>query len=149
MGTVLSYDVTTTWEATPESVGAMIGSGLTTDISTAKSLGGPGIGTNPEELLVASAAGCYLMTLRTLLANRNVRYDHIEMNSRGYVESDHGLRFDRIEHRPLVVLESPDEEEVVKHLALHAAHACMVSSALRGNVTVTVYPQVRVQAATL
>lgn len=148
MGTVQSYDVTTTWSAAPGSVGSLIASGLTSDISIPTDLGGPGVGTNPEELLLAAAAGCYLITLRTILTNRGVSYSQIELNSRGFVENDHGLRFDRIEHHPLIVLESSADEDKVKQLAMHAVHACMVSSALRGNVNLTVIPKVCIEATT-
>lgn len=149
MGTVLNYNVTTTWGSAPDSIGTMMSSGFTLDVSSPADLGGPGVGTNPEELLLAAAAGCYLITLRTILHNRGIMYTQIEMSSRGFVESDHGLRFDRIEHRPLIVLESPESEAQVKQLAMHAEHACMVSSAIRGNVKVSVLPQVKVQAATV
>lgn len=127
----------------------MTSAGFTTDISIPANLGGPGVGTNPEELLLGAAAGCYLITLCTLLTNRGVRYTHIDLQSRGFVEDDHGLRFDRIEHHPVIVVDTDASEEKVRQLALHAEHACMVSSALRGNVVVSVVPEVRVQAPTL
>jgi peroxiredoxin-like protein len=118
---------------------------LTTDISIPANLGGPGVGTNPEELLLGAAAGCYLMTLCTLLTNRGISYSKIELHSEGYVEDDHGLRFDRIEHHPTIVVDAGTDEAMVKRLALHAEHACMVASALRGNVVVQVVPTIQVQ----
>lgn len=148
MGTVLTYNVATTWGSGPDSIGTTVSSGFTLDISSPAGLGGPGVGTNPEELLLAAAAGCYLITLRTILQNRGIQYTQIEMSSRGFVESDHGLRFDRIEHHPLIVLESAEDEAQVKKYAMHAVHACMVSAAIRGNVAITVEPQVKVQTTT-
>lgn len=149
MGTVHAYEVKTMWTGPRNGVGTLTGSGFTTDLSIPANLGGPGVGTNPEELLLSAAASCYLITLCTLLTNRGIRYTEIQLTSEGYVEDDHGLRFDRIEHRPTILVDSEPEEGEVKKLALHAEHACMISSALRGNVVVTVEPEVRVQAPTI
>ncbi|MCL6594458.1 MAG: OsmC family protein, partial [Alicyclobacillus sp.] len=116
-------------------------------LSVPANLGGPGVGTNPEALLLAAANGCYLITLSKLLHNRGIPFLRIEVTSEGRVEHDGGLRFDEIVHRPTVVVEHADDEARILVLAEHAEHACMVSSALRGNVKVRVEPQVRVQAA--
>ncbi|MCL6515676.1 OsmC family protein [Alicyclobacillus sp.] len=129
--------------------GQLSGDGLSVSFSIPAELGGPGIGTNPEELLLGAAAGCYLITLGKLLRNRRIPFDEIRLESRGFVENDRGLRFDRIEHRPLVLLhpDAAGQADHVRILCEHAEHACMVSSALRGNVEVRVEPRVEIRAA--
>ncbi|MCL6452293.1 MAG: OsmC family protein [Alicyclobacillus sp.] len=104
--------------------------------------------TSPEELLTAAAASCYLLTLRTLFEHRSLPVQRIELTTEARVEVDGGLRMDAIVHRPVIVLEEPADEARVRLLAAHAEHACMVSSALRGNVVVTVEPTVCVASGT-
>ncbi|QSO54409.1 OsmC family protein [Alicyclobacillus curvatus] len=103
--------------------------------------------TSPEEMLLSAAASCYLLTLRTLLSNRNISVASIELHTEARVINDGGLRFDSIVHRPTMVLERLEDEVRLRRLAAHAEHACMVSCALRGNVTVSVEPTILVQAA--
>ncbi len=103
--------------------------------------------TSPEEMLLSAAASCYLITLRTLLKNRNIAVSSIEVHSEARVINDGGLRFDAIVHRPTMVLEHLEDEIRLRRLAAHAEHACMVSCALRGNVTVSVEPTILVRAA--
>lgn len=105
--------------------------------------------TTPEELLLAAASSCYLITLRTLFENRGVGLTQIELLSEAVVETDHGLRFDSIVHRPTIVLQSGGlgsyTPEDLRRLVAHAEHACMVSSALRGNVDIVVIPTILMQ----
>jgi len=146
MSAIHTYRMSGHWSGDKNGTGTAEGRGLKTVLSVSSHLGGPGIGTSPEELLLAAAYGCYLLTLSTLLTNHNVPYARIELESEGYVEDDHGLRFDRIEHRPTIYLKDSVNEQEAALLAEHAEHACMVSSAIRGNVLVTVTPQLRVEA---
>ncbi|MCL6598295.1 MAG: OsmC family protein [Alicyclobacillus macrosporangiidus] len=147
MSEIHTFAVTGRWPADFHQGGTLTAGGLSVSFSIPAGLGGPGIGTNPEELLLASAAGCYLITLGKLLRNRRIPFSEIHLESRGFVENDRGLRFDRIEHRPVVLVDDPADEEHIRILCEHAEHACMVSSALRGNVAVQVVPEVRVQTA--
>jgi peroxiredoxin-like protein len=146
MSSVHTYKVHGEWTGDRQGVGIIEGTGLSTKFSVPSNLGGPGIGTNPEELLLSAAYGCYLITLTILLTNRNVPFTRIELESEGFVINDKGLQFDRIEHRPTIYVDQPVDEEYVVTLAQHAEHACMVSTALRGNVAVSVEPRVLVQA---
>ncbi|GGJ12378.1 hypothetical protein GCM10010885_22190 [Alicyclobacillus cellulosilyticus] len=147
MASIHTYTVRGAWTGDKFSVGRITSEGLTAQFSIPNDLGGPGVGTNPEELLLSAAAGCYLITLSAILSNRRIPFARIDLESVGYVENDRGLRFDRIEHRPTIVLDRPYDEEQLITLAEHAEHACMVSSAVRGNVAVHVSPRVIVEAA--
>ncbi|MCL6548226.1 MAG: OsmC family protein [Alicyclobacillus sp.] len=146
MARVHQYSIQGTWSGDRTSVGHLESAGLSVSFSIPGDLGGPGEGTNPEELLLGAAAGCYLITLCTLLTNRGIPFVRIDLTSQGYFEYDRGLRFDRLEHRPVLVFEQPVDEARILSLAEHAEHACMVSSALRGNVAVSVHPEIRVQS---
>lgn len=147
LGNVHIYHVNGSWSGNKFSIGHISSRALSADVSIPESLNGPGVGTNPEELLLAAAASCYLITLSALLTNRKIPYVRIELNSEAHLENDKGLRLDRIVHRPVILLDRAVQDEDVETLALHAEHACMVSSALRGNVSVDVEPQILLQTA--
>lgn len=142
---VHTYTTTATWSGDRAGVGQIDATNLSTQISVPTNLGGAGTGTNPEELLLSAAASCYVITLGLLLANRKVPYIRIDLESTGFLEYERGLRFDRIEHRPTIILDSQSDDAALLSMAEHAEHACMVSSAIRGNVEVKVIPRVVVQ----
>lgn len=142
MPNIHTYTITGHWSGTGTSVGQLNFSNAQGELSVPENLGGPGVGTSPEEMLLASAAGCYLITLATLLRNRDISYAKIQLESEGFVEDEVGLRYDRIDHRPTIYFEGVVDEDEIVRLANHAEHACMVSSALRGNVAVTVHPTI-------
>jgi peroxiredoxin-like protein len=147
MSEVHTYKVRSAWSGNRQGTGTINGDGLSSKFSVPNNLDGPGVGTNPEELLLGAASGCYVITLAIILSNRKVPYTRLELESEGFVVDDGGLRFDRIEHRPTIYVDQPVDHEKISLYAEQAEHACMVSSALRGNVQVTVHPQVLMEPA--
>jgi len=127
--------------------GGRLGSGsieignLSSTISVPVELGGPGVGTNPEDMLIGAASTCYLITLASVLANRKLVVTSLTLASEGVVSEVGGLHFEKIIHRPTIVLgEGATEQEIdtAQKAAERAEHACMISKALRGNVEVSV-----------
>jgi peroxiredoxin-like protein len=150
MNDVLKYTFKGTWARGIEQTGNISTGNLSTKVGVHTNLIGDKNITNPEELLLSAAASCYMITLSLLLENRGIPYIQIELESEAIVESDRGLRLDRIIHRPHIVLEeaySKDSDKIIK-LAHHAEHTCMVSSALRGNVEVVVHPRISIKEMT-
>lgn len=145
MSSVHTFKVHGSWTGDRQGVGNIEGDSISSKLSVPANLGGPGVGTSPEELLLGAAYGCYLITLSIILTNRKIPFTKIELESQGYVVNDKGLRFDRIEHHPTIFVDQAVDEAQVMSYAEHAEHACMVSSAIRGNVEVTVHPRVLVQ----
>ena len=121
--------------------GGLRADGLECSISAAKTMGGSGIGTNPEELLLGAACNCYLITLTAIAARRGIPIAKVELESEVFVEAGERLRIDRIVHRPTITLaESATSEQRTQavDVARLAESACIVSVALRGNVAVDV-----------
>jgi len=146
--TVHSFHTHAIWSGSRASVGQLESAGFSTQFSVPTELNGPGIGTNPEELLIGAAAGCYLITLSALLTNRKIPYQRLDLKTTVDILRDGGMRVDKIEHRPTITVDDLSMEEEIMRLALHAEHTCMVSSALRGNVKMQVLPKVQMQALT-
>jgi len=60
----LSFDVKLRWSGTGREGGEMIeADDLALELSSPKSMGGLGVRTNPEELLVCAVSSCYTVTL--------------------------------------------------------------------------------------
>ena len=65
------------WAGCPGSVSGASGA-LHAPTSTQAELGGPGEGTNPEELLAAAHANCFTSTLTALARSRELPLDRVE-----------------------------------------------------------------------
>lgn len=84
---------------------------LKTEIAVPKSFGGSGEGTEPKELLVTSAATCFLMTLVGMLEARNLVVESLKMHSEASVSKEEGLK---ITHYPSIVMPTGATEEEVQ-----------------------------------
>jgi osmotically inducible protein OsmC len=106
--------------------------------ATQVELGGPGTGTNPEELLAAAHANCYTSTLTSLARSRHVDLESVETSATTRLEwgdgHDHHLASSRIAVR----IRSASPEKVVHDLVRQAERECPVCQAIRGNVDMTV-----------
>ena len=54
---------------------------LASEISVPTELKGPGMGTNPEELLLGASAACYLITLAAILERRQLKVESLSLAS--------------------------------------------------------------------
>ncbi|KIL40000.1 hypothetical protein SD70_16635 [Gordoniibacillus kamchatkensis] len=135
------------WSGGRRGVGSISTRGMTAQVSIPADMGGPGIGTNPDELLLAAAANCYLITLASVLENRKLPMRRLTLVSEGEVEREGGrLTYRRIVHRPTIELDgelSAERREEALLAAERAEKACMISQAVRGNVEVAVEAIVR------
>lgn len=99
------------WTGSKSGSGKIEASYLKTDIAVPKSFGGSGEGTEPKELLVSSAASCFLMTLVGMLEARNVAVDSLEMKSEASVSKEEGFK---IVHYPTIILPSAATEDQIQ-----------------------------------
>jgi peroxiredoxin-like protein len=143
----LRFHVEAVWHGGRLGTGELKAGGLQTAISVPVEQGGPGVGTNPEELLIGAAMNCYIITLAAILEKRNFKVQSLTMKSEGILTVESGnLGFRQIVHRPTVVLAEGDEKtvEATIHAAYRAEQVCMISKAMRGNVEITVEPTVEI-----
>ncbi|WCK55555.1 OsmC family protein [Aneurinibacillus sp. Ricciae_BoGa-3] len=143
-----SFRLTADWQGGRNGKGSISIGNLASQISAPEELDGPGVGTNPEELLIGAASTCYLITLAAVLERRDVTIRSLTLETEGFVGDEGGLHFERIIHRPRLILAAGSTDEQLKTAvaaAERAEKACMVSKALHGNVSVTVEPDVSVE----
>jgi peroxiredoxin-like protein len=119
--------------------------GLNVSVSVPKEFEGPGIGSNPEELLISSANNCYMITVAAMLSNRQIEVGELEVVSEGVVSKEDGkLKFKQIIHRPVFTInaDSTVTAEKLEELAVRAEKACFISQTLRSSIDFSVEPKV-------
>jgi peroxiredoxin-like protein len=102
--------------------------------------------SNPEEMLVAAVVSCYSITYAILAEKKRLVVPEIEVEAEGEVvrQPDRTLKFTAIRSKPKITLVDGDEGK--RKIALDIAHKaekyCLVSNAIRGNVEVSVEPEI-------
>ena len=127
------------WSGGRNEVGELAAQKLQTKISIPSEMDGPGIGTNPDEMLLGAAATCYLITLAALLERSYVLAETLTMVSEGIVDVRNGVfTYVKIVHRPVLKLggDVTERSKMALRLAEKAEKTCMISKALRGNVEI-------------
>lgn len=72
---------------------------------------GPGVGTNPDEMLLGAASTCYIITLAAMLERSSIKNHSLTMQSEALVDVTNGVfTYKKIIHRPTLVL-APDTSE--------------------------------------
>ncbi|MFB5673745.1 OsmC family protein [Paenibacillus terreus] len=139
-----SFLLKATWNGGRNSDGRIEAGNLRTRISIPAEMGGPGVGTNPDEMLLGAASTCYLITLAAMMERSGLRVQSLTLDSEGIVDvTDNIFTYRRIIHRPRVILAQEASEDDLKKAALLAEKAessCMISRAVAGNVELSTEP---------
>lgn len=117
------------------------------DYGVPAALGGKEGRSNPEEMLTAAVVACYSITLSLLLERKRIPPPRIEVEAEGEVirQPSKLLKFTAIRLKPRIILADAADEatiQTVTDLAHKAESYCIISNALRGNVEITVEPEV-------
>ena len=132
------------WNGGRNSEGHIDAGGLKSVISIPQEMGGPGTGTNPDEMLLGAAATCYVITLAAMLERSDITPYELTLESEATVDVTNNIfTYERIVHRPRIVLQADatDSDEVkAERLAHKAEESCMISRAVAGNVTIETQP---------
>ncbi|HLR79726.1 MAG TPA: OsmC family protein [Bacillota bacterium] len=119
---------------------------LQTTVSIPSAMGGLGIGTNPEEMLLGAAATCYMATLESIIERTKIPIHHMSLESVGMVDVIKGMvTYKKIIHQPTVCLHeqaTDRHKRLLKRLVYKAERSCMISKALKGNVRIEVQPTI-------
>ena len=112
------------------------------NISIPASLGGVGIGTNPDEMLVSAASSCYIISLAATLERAKFTDISIEQQSIGTACLNNGkFSMSKIVHHPHIQIPSDQIAQLEKRLPklITIADNCMISNAVN-NVDIKIYP---------
>ncbi|MGG4268157.1 OsmC family protein [Peribacillus simplex] len=140
--TMHHFHLTAEWPGGRNDIGTIHSGNLQTKISIPSEMEGPGIGTNPDEMLLGAASTCYIITFAAMLERANIKKASLTMQSEALVDVTNGIfTYKKIIHRPSLVL-APDTSEKAaekaRKFADKAETSCMISRAIKGNVAVEV-----------
>lgn len=128
------------WPGGRNDSGMIQAGNLQTNVSIPPEMDGPGIGTNPDEMLLGAAATCYIITLAAMMERSRLEKKSLTMISEGIVDVTNGvITYERIIHKPRIVLAADATEEDIQkahRLAERAEASCMISRAVKGNVEI-------------
>lgn len=140
-----SFHLTANWPGLRNDVGTIETANLYTKISIPPEMDGPGIGTNPDEMLLGAAATCYIITLAAMLERSKINKNSLTMTSEGIVDISNGIiTYNKIIHRPHLILQSEQDLQLAKKLVRKAESSCMISRALKGNVEIDLEENIEV-----
>lgn len=132
------FHLEATWKGGRNSEGEIDAGSLRSVISIPTEMGGPGTGTNPDEMLLGAASTCYIITLAAMMERAGLLVQSLALSSEGIVDVTNNIfTYRRITHRPRIVLAAGSSHEHLvqaERLADKAEQSCMISRALAGNV---------------
>ncbi|SIR77872.1 peroxiredoxin, SACOL1771 subfamily [Peribacillus simplex] len=138
--TIHHFHLTAEWPGGRNDIGTIHSGNLQTQISIPTGMEGPGIGTNPDEMLLGAASTCYIITFAAMLERAHIEKARLSMQSEALVDVTNGVfTYKKIIHCPELVLVPGTSEKVVekaRKLAEKAETSCMISKAIKGNVAV-------------
>ncbi|OLP66343.1 hypothetical protein BACPU_06450 [Bacillus pumilus] len=142
------FHLQASWPGLRNDVGTISCEQLKTKVSIPKEMAGPGIGTNPDEMLLGAAATCYIITLAAMMERSHLEKEDLTMNSEAIVDVTNGVfTYQQIIHRPLIILKesaTAHEIELARKLAHKAESSCMISRAVQGNVDISLEETIQV-----
>ncbi|MFX3675022.1 MAG: OsmC family protein [Paenisporosarcina sp.] len=146
---VHSFHLKANWPGLRNDVGSIETGQLLTEVSIPPEMDGPGIGTNPDEMLLGAAATCYIITLAAMMERNKLEKVSLTMESEGIVDVTKGvITYKKIIHRPIIVLKSTasiNDLSLAQTLADKAETSCMISRALKGNVEIELQAEIRIE----
>jgi len=141
-----SFILKAVWDGGRNSQGTIEAGQLKTAISIPKEMGGPGVGTNPDEMLLGAAATCYLITLAAMMERGGLPVEKLTLESEGIVDvTNNVFTYVSITHKPHIVLKAEAADHDLEHarrLAEKAESSCMISRAVAGNVALSTVPRI-------
>jgi peroxiredoxin-like protein len=141
-----NFHIDSVWTGGYDGDGNATAHGRAIEFGRPEELGGRPGRTSPEELLLDAVASCYSITFAVLAERRNLPVARLELSMDGTVVRQLGgtLKFTAIHIKPRIVLTGPDDAQ--RQTAVDFAHKaeqyCLISNAIRGNVEVSVEPEV-------
>jgi len=132
----LSFEVELDWSGTGrEGAGRIVTDDLQLELSAPASMGGRGVGTNPEELLVSAVASCYAGTLFWVLRRSGLPAASVSVDAHGTVTGYPGwAHFERIVVSPTIVDGDPTRIYEYERAAADAHDRCFIGRTIAGNV---------------
>lgn len=138
----MNFDLELHWAGTGrDGAGEIRTDDVAVELSSPKSMGGRGVGTNPEELLVGAVSSCFTATLAAVLSRSELPVESLAVGASGTVTgSARDQRFARIVVNPTIL--GGDAARMAEYeAAAELAHdRCFIGRTLAPEVSYEVGP---------
>ena len=125
------------WQGGRNAVGKLETGALQEEISIPSVMDGPGVGTNPDEMLLGAASTCYTITLAALLERNEITVLDFKVESEATVNIEKGVfTYEKIIHNLYLKIDEHADYDKAYRLAQYAESSCMISRVLQGNVQI-------------
>ena len=133
----LRFQIELRWSGTGrDGAGEILTDDLTLELSAPQTMGGRGVGTNPEELLVSAVSSCYTATLSAALDRAKLPVDSLAVDASGTVTGLPGpARFAGIVVRPTILGGDLTRQPEYEAAARLAHDRCFIGRALAPEVS--------------
>jgi lipoyl-dependent peroxiredoxin len=108
---------------------------LEVDLRSPKQLGGPGGGTNPEELFAVGYAACFESSLQAVARRKKIELSDVTIDAKVNLVASGGGRYS-VGVELDVTMPSVEEADAAVDLVSAAHEVCPYSNATRGNIEV-------------
>ncbi|SDN05830.1 peroxiredoxin, SACOL1771 subfamily [Psychrobacillus sp. OK028] len=136
-----NFHLKANWPGNRNDIGTIHAQNLQTKISIPTEMDGPGIGTNPDEMLLGAATTCYIITLAAMLERSRIEKRSLIVESSAVVDVTNGIfTYKKIIHRPTLEIVNERDAKMANRLLKKAEDTCMISKALKGNVEIVLEP---------
>ena len=119
------------WNGLTKGSGTIKADKMQLPVAIPEHFGGTGEGANPKELLAASAASCYLMTLAAMLQGHKIPASGIDMTTELTGDKPSNMH---ILHKVQVKLQKdtrPDLQQSAQELIHNADKSCMIGNLIK------------------
>lgn len=125
------------WPGGRNAIGKLETGALQEKISIPSVMDGPGVGTNPDEMLLGAASTCYTITLAALLERNEITVLDFKVESEATVSVEKGVfAYEKIVHDLYLKIDEKVDYDKTYRLAQYAETSCMISRAVQGNVAI-------------
>ncbi|MDT2575441.1 SACOL1771 family peroxiredoxin [Lactococcus petauri] len=125
------------WPGGRNAIGKLETGALQEKISIPSVMDGPGVGTNPDEMLLGAASTCYTITLAALLERNEITVLDFNVESEATVSVEKGVfAYEKIVHDLYLKIDEKADYDKTYRLAQYAETSCMISRAVQGNVAI-------------
>ena len=129
----LIFNIEARWTGTgKEGEGDISAGGHVIHYSAPAAMGGRGVGTSPEELLLSAVTACYSGTLFQVLQKKKLPVRILNLQTTGMVEQyPHSAKFSRITVSPTIVGGDAALEDEYRTAAGEARDQCFIGRTVR------------------
>lgn len=142
-----AFKVHLKWRSGKDHVGQLEGDVIHAPFSIPNALGGVGVGTNPDELLISAAGSCFTLSLAATLERARIDVIALDVNSVGTVSyKNHKFSMENITHNVNIYVQNVETKDQLNQRLERLIHIadrnCMVSNSIRGNVAIHIHPSI-------